>query len=146
MSENQVLNFKDSLIVAEKIALFFKGFIIGSVKLIPIGLSESLINDIDVAISSENYETISIYLMDNGYKETKSSGKDRYGSWFSGSKFFVKDGHIPIHLNTMIGQHFKLWNAYEIVASKMERGTVTDLNQIQNIIDYKRSKLKDEKK
>lgn len=107
--------------------------IIGSYVLVEKGLLDHEdVNDIDLVFPDYNRAKGCVsFLKDNGYSNEPFSSagifKDYYGN-VTKSGNYGKEGNKPFHI--MIKEGLKVKNVNEIIASKFERGTKSDLNQI----------------
>lgn len=123
-----MINFDDSLKIANKIVSFFNGKIIGSTLLLELGLDKGLINDIDVLVNPSELFIIKEYLADNDYVETKHSYRQKGYNDTIGSLLFEKVLHTPIHLS-LRNKDIKVMEKYELIAEKFKR--LNDSDQVQ---------------
>ncbi len=123
---------ENTKIECDKICKYFNGQLIGSI-LISRQINEDLINDIDIAISKNDYFNVQSYLEDLEFKETKHGYKQRGYADTIGSCIFIKKGYLPIHLSVK-PEGYKLLSIPEIWAEKIKRYSSSDREQILSLL------------
>lgn len=124
-----------SIEVVKEIQKYFKGRLIGSSLLIPYGLDDSLINDIDVLVYTKSLriEGIRSYLHDRGFLETDRPVDEKGYQFYQGSLVFEsKKYDKPIHL-ALTKQPPIIYSVGKIVSCKMDRANKTDIIQLKNL-------------